>query len=96
LAVRIRIDDALKHVRTKLGCADADSLVICVDEVIDLGDVEAEKMLSQLMKTQDSWKGKVIFLFTSSLVTHHCSCRWKPVQPDSVVVDHLAGVFFRD
>jgi hypothetical protein len=75
IAVQVPVAKAIDLVIEKFGCVDS-SLVICVDEIMELNRGEEYKShqwspaahtMSHLMKLQDKKVGKLIFVFTGIL-----------------------------
>ena len=80
MAQKTKIDVALDYIRNKLDCGQDATLVICIDEVVELDSSKSvekdekeprqslcQRVMSECMKFQDKSEGKVIFLFTAIL-----------------------------
>ena len=77
-AQKYKFDHAIDCIRSGLGCGEKDTLVVCVDEIIELDvwnpqvnrnqpDTMAQMIMSRCMVKQDKSNGKLIFIFTGIL-----------------------------
>lgn len=72
------VKNAIAYIRQEMQCTDDDYLIICVDEIVELGMRNqqlndrvamtiAQRMMSDCMGLQDGSEGKIICIFTAIL-----------------------------
>eukprot|EP01124_Arcella_intermedia_P024272 TRINITY_DN4043_c0_g1_i5.p1 TRINITY_DN4043_c0_g1~~TRINITY_DN4043_c0_g1_i5.p1 ORF type:complete len:653 (-),score=114.49 TRINITY_DN4043_c0_g1_i5:14-1795(-) len=67
IAQQLDISKAMVEFRKILKLQDGQTLLICVDEIGELGEDIGKELLSQLMRLMDDKRGELIFVFTHTL-----------------------------